>query len=40
MVEEAIAKANAESPVKETPKVKTQEDEWKDMMKQPDPLED
>ena len=39
MVEEAIAKAHADHPHKEAAP-KTTEDEWKDLMKQPDPLED
>ena len=39
MVEEAMAKAKAENPAKEVV-IKTQEDEWKDILKQPDPLEE
>ena len=39
MVEEAIAKAKEDHP-QNVAAPKTTEDEWKDLMKQPDPLED
>ena len=40
MVEESIAKANAENPTQNEEKPKSQEEEWKELMKQPDPLEE
>ena len=40
MVEEAIEKAKADAGPPKPAVVKTTEDEWKDIVKQPDPLED
>ena len=35
-----MAKAQAENPPKEVVATKSQEEEWKDLIKQPDPLEE
>ena len=40
MVEEAMEKAKADAGPPKPAVVKTTEDEWKDIVKQPDPLED